>query len=346
MKVQNNKLAKFEYGQIQDSVQHEIRELIDAVKAKPILELLVTQEDEMRKLEDKILPQDRKKCSKISLDEADKLVEMEKQKVFKTLRELLEEQTKLHLRIKEGTDLETALKEQMTGVIAKLSAEDAARLDVAQMSDLVTKQFEFLSKYYQDQYLSAKTDSNEKKDKTQKIISDRFDKDFLDLFKALKKEEEGDKAAQEASIKDRIKEMIGMYFQKLNAHMKLSLSYNMPEFRPGDTVKVHVRIVEGEKQRIQVFEGTVLRIRRSDYRCTFTVRKISYGVGVERTFPLHAPLMQRMEVVRRGRVRRAKLYFLRERMGKAARIRESRTFINAPEAVVAEAEVAKTETNN
>jgi large subunit ribosomal protein L19 len=94
------------------------------------------------------------------------------------------------------------------------------------------------------------------------------------------------------------------------------------EFRIGDTVKVHFKIVEGANERIQIYEGVVIAKRHSGIRKTFTVRKISYGVGVERIFPLHSPRIERVEVVRRGRVRRAKLYYLRDRVGKAARVTE------------------------
>ncbi len=97
---------------------------------------------------------------------------------------------------------------------------------------------------------------------------------------------------------------------------------DIPPFQPGDTVKVHVKVVEGEKERIQVFEGVVLGRKHGGIRETFTVRKVSYGIGVERTFPLHSPRIDRIEVMSRGRVRRAKLYYLRERSGKAARIKE------------------------
>ncbi|HSR13299.1 MAG TPA: 50S ribosomal protein L19 [Thermodesulfobacteriota bacterium] len=100
---------------------------------------------------------------------------------------------------------------------------------------------------------------------------------------------------------------------------------DLPDFRPGDTVKVHVKIREGEKERIQVFEGIVIRKREGASRASFTVRKISYGVGVERIFPTHSPGIDRIEVVQRGKVRRAKLYYLRGLKGKAARIREQRT---------------------
>jgi len=100
------------------------------------------------------------------------------------------------------------------------------------------------------------------------------------------------------------------------------LKENQPDFRPGDTLRVHVRIVEGEKERIQVFEGVCIRRSGSGNRETFTVRKTSYGVGVERTFPLHSPRVDRIDVTARGKVRRAKLYYLRELSGKAARIEE------------------------
>jgi len=99
---------------------------------------------------------------------------------------------------------------------------------------------------------------------------------------------------------------------------------DLPDFRAGDTVKVHVRIKEGEKERIQVFEGVVLRRRGSDLGATFTVRKVSYGVGVERIFPLHSPVVDRVEVVTRGRVRQGRIYYLRNPRGKAARIKEKR----------------------
>jgi len=95
-------------------------------------------------------------------------------------------------------------------------------------------------------------------------------------------------------------------------------------FEPGDTVRVHVKVVEGEKERLQAFEGVVIRRRGEGVRASFTVRRISYGVGVERTFPLHSPRIERVDVVRRGRVRRSKLYYLRGLAGKAARLRERR----------------------
>ncbi|KRT70160.1 MAG: 50S ribosomal protein L19, large subunit ribosomal protein L19 [candidate division NC10 bacterium CSP1-5] len=115
----------------------------------------------------------------------------------------------------------------------------------------------------------------------------------------------------------------------IDKHMKSveapSLRVDLPPFRPGDTVRVHVKVREAEKERLQVFEGIVLRRRAAGLGSTFTVRKVSYGVGVERTFPLHSPVIERIERVRTGRVRRAKLYYLRGRRGKAARIRETRT---------------------
>src|SRR3974390_1460001 len=103
---------------------------------------------------------------------------------------------------------------------------------------------------------------------------------------------------------------------------KEQMRTDLPDFRPGDTVKVHVKIKEGEKERIQVFEGTVIRKRQGASRASFTVRKVSYGVGVERIFPTHSPAIDRIEVIQRGKVRRAKLYYLRALKGKAARIRE------------------------
>jgi large subunit ribosomal protein L19 len=99
---------------------------------------------------------------------------------------------------------------------------------------------------------------------------------------------------------------------------------DIPQFRTGDSVKVHVRIVEGARERIQVFEGVVIAQSRKGSRTSFTVRKISYGIGVERVFPMHSPMIEKVEVVNRGRVRRAKLYYLRKLKGKAARIKERR----------------------
>jgi large subunit ribosomal protein L19 len=102
------------------------------------------------------------------------------------------------------------------------------------------------------------------------------------------------------------------------------LRNDIPDFGPGDSVKVHVKVVEGGRERVQVFEGIVLSRRGSGTRETFTVRKISAGIGVERTFPLHSPRIAKIEVVRYGKVRRAKLYYLRERVGKRARVKEAR----------------------
>jgi large subunit ribosomal protein L19 len=102
------------------------------------------------------------------------------------------------------------------------------------------------------------------------------------------------------------------------------MKQNLPEFRAGDTVRVHVRLVEGNRERVQAFEGIVIAISGSGGRRTFTVRKVSYGVGVERIFPLHSPKLDAIEVVRRGQVRRAKLFYLRQLRGKAARIKERR----------------------
>jgi large subunit ribosomal protein L19 len=103
-----------------------------------------------------------------------------------------------------------------------------------------------------------------------------------------------------------------------------SLRSDIPAFRPGDTLKVHVRVVEGNRSRIQIFQGVVIRRQGSGVRETFTVRKISWGVGVERTFPVHTPVIEKIEIVTRGDVRRAKLYYLRDLRGKAARIKEKR----------------------
>jgi large subunit ribosomal protein L19 len=105
---------------------------------------------------------------------------------------------------------------------------------------------------------------------------------------------------------------------------KEQMRVDIPGFGPGDTVKVHARIREGQKERIQVFQGVVIRKRNGNTGASFTVRKISYGIGVERIFPLHSPLIDKIEVVTRGRVRRARLYYLRKLRGKAARIKEKR----------------------
>ena len=103
---------------------------------------------------------------------------------------------------------------------------------------------------------------------------------------------------------------------------KEQMRADTPGFKPGDTVKVHVKIIEGQKERIQVFQGSVIRKRAGQNRATFTVRKISSGIGVERTFPLHSPIIDKIEIVMRGRVRRTRLYYLRELKGKKARIKE------------------------
>ncbi|MBM3656347.1 MAG: 50S ribosomal protein L19 [Actinobacteria bacterium] len=103
-----------------------------------------------------------------------------------------------------------------------------------------------------------------------------------------------------------------------------SLRKDLPNFRPGDEIKVHVRVIEGSKSRIQVFQGLVIARQGSGVRETFTVRKISYGVGVERIFPVHAPVIEKIELVRKGEVRRSKLFYLRDLRGKAAKIRERR----------------------
>jgi len=107
-----------------------------------------------------------------------------------------------------------------------------------------------------------------------------------------------------------------------------SLRSDVPDFRPGDTLKVHVRVVEGTRSRVQVFQGAVIRRQGGGVRETFTVRKISFGVGVERTFPVHTPIIERIEVVTRGDVRRAKLYYLRDLRGKKAKIKEKRETVS------------------
>ena len=112
--------------------------------------------------------------------------------------------------------------------------------------------------------------------------------------------------------------------EKLKQLEKEMMRLDLPEFAPGDTVKVHVKIKEGEKERIQVFQGVVISKRKGTTNATFTVRKVSYGVGVERVFPTHSPIIDKVEVVTRGRVRRAKIYYLRKLRGKAARIKERR----------------------
>ena len=110
----------------------------------------------------------------------------------------------------------------------------------------------------------------------------------------------------------------------LDAVDAASLRSDLPSFRPGDEIKIHVRVIEGNKSRIQVFQGIIIRRQGSGVRETFTIRKLSYGVGVERTFPLHTPVIEKYEVVRRGDVRRAKLYYLRDLRGKASKIKERR----------------------
>lgn len=112
--------------------------------------------------------------------------------------------------------------------------------------------------------------------------------------------------------------------EKLKQLEREMMRLDFPEFTPGDTVKVHVKIREGEKERVQVFQGVVIGRKKGTTNATFTVRKVSYGVGVERVFPLHSPVLEKIEVVTRGRVRRAKIYYLRKLRGKAARIRERR----------------------
>jgi len=106
---------------------------------------------------------------------------------------------------------------------------------------------------------------------------------------------------------------------------RTALRSDVPDFAPGDTVKVHVRVVEGNRERIQVFQGAVIRRQGAGVRESFTVRKVSFGVGVERTFPVHSPIIARIEVVTHGDVRRAKLYYLRDRVGRAAKIKEKRS---------------------
>ena len=106
---------------------------------------------------------------------------------------------------------------------------------------------------------------------------------------------------------------------------KEQMRLDIPDFKAGDTIRVHARITEGEKERIQIFQGVVLRKRKGRTGATFTVRKVSYGIGVERIFPLHSPNIDKVEIVSRGRVRRGRLYYLRKLRGKAARIKEKRT---------------------
>mgnify|MGYP003334170952 CR=1 FL=1 len=111
---------------------------------------------------------------------------------------------------------------------------------------------------------------------------------------------------------------------QLEAEQIAALGKNIPDFRAGDTLKVHVRVIEGNRSRVQVFQGVVIRRHGRGVGETYTVRKVSFGVGVERTFPVHTPSVAKLEVVKRGDVRRAKLYYVRDRVGKAAKIREKR----------------------
>jgi large subunit ribosomal protein L19 len=112
--------------------------------------------------------------------------------------------------------------------------------------------------------------------------------------------------------------------EKIQQLEREQIRLDHPDFGPGDTVKVHVKIKEGEKERIQIFQGVVISKRKGGTNATFTVRKVSYGIGVERIFPLHSPTLDKIEVVTKGRVRRAKIYYLRNLKGKAARIKERR----------------------
>jgi large subunit ribosomal protein L19 len=112
--------------------------------------------------------------------------------------------------------------------------------------------------------------------------------------------------------------------RKIEQLEKENIRLDLPNFKAGDTVKVHVKIKEGEKERIQAFQGVVISKRKGSTNATFTVRKVSYGIGVERIFPMHSPVIDRIEVITKGRVRRAKIYYLRKLRGKAARIKEKR----------------------
>lgn len=111
---------------------------------------------------------------------------------------------------------------------------------------------------------------------------------------------------------------------KTDALLRPTLREDLPDFRSGDTVKVHVRVVEGNRERVQVYQGIVIRRQGAGIRETFTVRKVSFNVGVERTFPVHSPILSKIEVVTRGDVRRAKLYYLRDRVGRGAKVKEKR----------------------
>ena len=119
----------------------------------------------------------------------------------------------------------------------------------------------------------------------------------------------------------------------LRAVDSLQIRTDLPRFRPGDTVRVHVKIKEGDKYRIQVFEGVIIAQKKNGISSTFTVRKVSFGYGIERIFPLHSPIIEKLEVVKGGKVRRARLYYLRGRRGKAARLKESGRIERAPESV-------------
>jgi ribosomal protein L19 len=135
----------------------------------------------------------------------------------------------------------------------------------------------------------------------------------------------------------------------LDAVDAASLRKDIPQFRAGDELKIHVRVIEGSKSRLQVFQGIVIRRQGDGVRETFTIRKVSYGVGVERTFPVHTPVIEKIELVKKGEVRRAKLYYLRDLRGKAAKIREKRDgvegygdgILSTPEPVVVEAPVVE-----
>ena len=123
--------------------------------------------------------------------------------------------------------------------------------------------------------------------------------------------------------------MLGGLDALMRAVQEKYMRNDIPEFRPGDTVRVYVKVKEGDKERIQAFEGVVIRKRGGGTDATFTVRKVSYGIGIERTFPMHAPVIEKVEVLKRGIVRRARLYYLRERKGKAARIKEKKEWMTS-----------------
>jgi len=123
----------------------------------------------------------------------------------------------------------------------------------------------------------------------------------------------------ERNIKYKVSKMAMNMLEKIERE---SLRYDLPEFRSGDTVDVHIRIIEGEKERVQIFKGVVIKRKRGGMGANFTVRKVSNGVGVEKTFALHSPRLEKIEVITRGRVRRSRLYYLKDLRGKAARIRE------------------------